>query len=102
MATATQIPRYAGICSIEEAQRIGFGVDEASRRLRRFAYVKQRLAFIATAHLNSTPEWEVKQALALHAWLDAEHASALRHRVPELRLPDSALNHTPDDFLERA
>jgi len=102
VAITTQIPRYAGICSIEEAQRVGFGVDEAARRLRRFAYVKQRLAFIATAHLNATPEWEAKQALALHAWLDAEHVSAVRQRVPELRLPDSSLNHAPDEYLERA
>lgn len=101
META-RIPPYAGICSAQEAQRIGFSVEEAARRLRRFAYVHQRLAFLATAHLNATPEWEVKEALALHAWLDAEHANLIRRRVPELRLPESALNHAPDDFLERA
>lgn len=96
------IPAYAGVCSAQEALRIGFGVEEAARRLRRFAYVHERLAFLATAHLNATPEWEVKQALSLHAWLDAEHATMLRKRVAELRVPEAALNHAPDDFLERA
>src|SRR5438067_11363155 len=102
MATTTRIPPYAGICSAEEAQRVGFGVEEAARRLRRFAYVQQRLAFLATAHLNATPEWEVKQALSLHSWLDAEHATMLRKRVAEMRTPEAALNHAPDDFLDRA
>jgi hypothetical protein len=96
------IPPYAGLCTREEAQRVGFGADEAARRLRRFAYVLQRLAFMATAHLNATPEWEVKQAFSLHAWLDAEHANMLRKRVPELRVPEAALNDAPDDFLGRA
>lgn len=97
-----KIPPYAGLCTRDEAQRLGFGVEEAVRRLRRMAYVLQRLAFVATAHLNATPEWEVKQALSLHAWLDAEHATMLRKRVPELRVPEAALNHAPDAFLERA
>ncbi len=101
-SAAKKIPAYAGVCSARDAQRTGFGVEEAARRLRRFAYVAQRLAFLATAHLNATPEWEVKQALSLHAWLDAEHATMLRKRVPELRVPEAALNHAPDDFLERA
>lgn len=98
----SKIPAYAGVCSAQEAQRVGFGVEEAARRLRRFAYVHERLAFLATAHLNATPEWEIKQALSLHAWLDAEHATMLRKRVAELRVPEAALNRVPDDFLERA
>lgn len=102
MSKSTGIPAFAGICSPQEAQRVGFGVEEAAKRLRRFAYVKQRLAFIATAHLSPTPEWEVKSALALHAWMDAEHATTLRHRVPELRRSEGSLNHVPDEFLARA
>jgi hypothetical protein len=102
MSRITGIPPYAGVCSREQAQRVGFGVDEAAKRLRRFGYVKQRLAFMATAHLSATPEWEVKSALALHAWLDAEHATALRRRVPELRRSEASLTHPPDEFLTRA
>lgn len=94
------IPRLAGACSPEEARRLGFGVAQASLRLRRFAFVKQRLALLAVAHLSSTPEWEVKSALALHAWLDADHATGLRQRVLELREPKSRLEEIPEPRLE--
>jgi hypothetical protein len=97
-----QIPRLAGVANLAEAQRAGFSVAEASRRLRRLAYAKQRLAFLAAAHLNSTPEWEVKPALALHAWLDAQHATALRTRLIELREPAGRLEQTPDPLLAAA
>ncbi len=93
------IPRFAGVCTLGEAQRAGFSVAEAVRRLRRLAYVKQRLALAAAAHLNSSPEWEVKSALALHAWIDGEHASALRARCMELREPAPRLDEAPDAAL---
>jgi hypothetical protein len=99
MAPSRTIPPLAGVCSLAEAQRTGFSVAEASRRLRRFAFVHQRLAFIATAHLNPTPEWEIKSALALHAWLDAQHATALRERVLELREPAGSLDDPSDPRL---
>jgi hypothetical protein len=98
----TQIPRLAGVANLAEAQRAGFSVAEASRRLRRLAYAKQRLAFLAAAHLNATPEWEVKPALALHAWLDAEHVTALRARLMELREPAGRLDQAPDAKLAAA
>lgn len=95
-----RIPPLAGVATLEEAARPGFSVAEAAKRLRRFAYVKQRLALLAAAHLNSTPEWEVKAALALHAWYDAEHAAALRRRLLELREPPARLDEVPDKHLE--
>ena len=49
----------------------------------------ERLAFIATAHLNSTPEWEIKSALSLHAWLDAETNVQVTNKTPE---PGDRLN----------
>jgi hypothetical protein len=97
-----RIPPLGGVATLEEAARPGFSVAEATRRLRRFAYVQQRLALLAAAHLNSTPEWEVKAALALHAWLDAEHASALRRRLLELREPEARLDDVPDKRLASA
>jgi hypothetical protein len=100
------LPPYAGVCVPVECRRTGFSVAEASGRLRRIAYVKQRLAMMAAAHLNSTPEWEIKSALALHAWLDIEHATMLRSRVLELRENESRLDEIPDDglhaFMEEA
>jgi len=96
------IPPFAGVCSSEEARRPGFSVVEASRRLRRFAFVKQQLALLAAKHLNPTPEWEVKSALALHAWYDAEHASGLRARILELREPEARLDEVADPRLAEA
>ena len=96
------IPRLAGVCNLVESKRTGFSVAEASLRLRRLAYVKQRLVHLAAAHLNAAPEWEVKAGLALHAWLDAEHASALRRCVLELREPPARLEEAPDLKLAAA
>lgn len=97
--SSRRIPSLAGVTSLAEASRPGFSVAEASRRLRRLAFAKQQLALLAAAQLNSTPEWEVKAALALHAWLDAEHASALRRRLLELREPATRLDEIPDASL---
>src|SRR6266404_7485718 len=102
MTSSPSIPPYAGVCTSEDARRTGFSVTEAARRLRRIATAQQRLAFIATAHLNATPEWEIKSALALHAWLDAQHASALRERLIELREPTGGLPGNPEAAADPA
>ena len=94
------IPPLAGICSYEEAARPGLSVDETVARLKRFNYVPRRLQEIGAAHLPSTPEWEVKCALSLHMWLDAEHASAIRARIAEMREPPLHLDDVPDERLE--
>ncbi|MBA2537639.1 MAG: hypothetical protein H0V20_09460 [Actinobacteria bacterium] len=70
--------------------------------LKRYNHALRRLHETATAHLTSTPEWEVKCALGLHLWLDAEHATAIRSRVAELREPPLHLDGVPDNALERA
>ena len=94
------IPPLAGICSYEEAARPGLSVDETVARLKRFNYVLRRLQEIGAAHLPSAPEWEVKCALSLHMWLDAEHASAIRARIAEMREPPLHLDDVPDERLE--
>ena len=55
---------------------------------------------VALAHLASTPEWEVKCALALHQWQDAEHAQALRTRIAEMRSPVPSMDAAPDPALD--
>jgi hypothetical protein len=94
------IPPLAGLCGYEEACGPGYGVERNVDLLRRYNYVETRLNQIAAAHLTSTPEWEVKCALGLHLWLDAEHAAALRRRVGELREPPLHLDRVPDPGLE--
>jgi hypothetical protein len=96
------IPPLAGVCSYDEAARAGLAVDETVARLKRYNYVLRRLLEIGTAHLPSTPEWEVKCALSLHIWLDTEHASAIRARVAEMREPPLHLDDVPDERLEAA
>src|SRR5919106_478292 len=81
------IPPLAGVCSYETATRPGLPVEQAVLRLKRLNYVGRRLHETAAAHLPRTPEWEVKCALGLHLWLDAEHSAALRARVKEMREP---------------
>jgi hypothetical protein len=95
-------PPLAGICSHEEAARPGLSVEETVARLRWANHLLRRLHETATAHLPSTPEWEVKCALSLHLWLDAEHASAIRTRVGQMREPPLQLDLVPDESLEAA
>lgn len=93
------VPPLAGLCTYAEACRAGIPVDENVALLRRYNYVERHLVEIAAAHLPRTPEWEVKCALSLHLWLDAEHGSALRKRVAEMREPAPSLDDVPDEAL---
>ena len=92
-------PPFAGIVTAAEAQREGLTVAEATGLLHRFAYIKQRLSIAAATFLPSTPEWEVKCALALHGWLDAEHATLLYNRIAELREPAPTAADIPAEAL---
>jgi hypothetical protein len=94
------IPPLAGLCSYEEAARSGLSVDQTVTRLRRYNYVLRRLHEVAAAHLPGTPEWEVKCALGLHLWIDAEHCAAVRGRIAEMREPPLRLGEVPDARLE--
>lgn len=93
------LPPFAGLVTSAEAQRRGLPVAEATAILHRLAYVKQRLAVASAVFLPSTPEWEAKCALALHGWLDAEHAAAIYHRIAEMREPAPSPADVPDDRL---
>ncbi len=99
-ARAPTPPPLAAVSSHADAARLGIGVEENVRRLLRYQWIEQRLAFIAVAHLTATPEWEVKGALAYHQWLDIEHADALRSRVAELRHPTPPMQRAPDAALD--
>src|SRR5919202_959099 len=102
MSTAPSlgIPELAGLATYEEAARVGYSVDENVRRLLRLHWAERRLMHIALSHLPATPEWEVKCALALHQWQDAEHAEALRRRVGEMRSPPPGMDEAPDEALD--
>lgn len=95
-----QLPPLAGICTYAESARKGYGVEENVQRLLRYAWIEKRLMEIELAWLASTPEWEAKEALGLHASLDAEHVAALRKRIGEMRNPVPRLDISPDPALD--
>jgi hypothetical protein len=94
------LPPLAGLCSIEDATRPGLPLDECVRRLKRFHYCFKRLHEILTARLTSEPIYELKTAFAHHAYLCAEHVSALRQRISEMREPPLGLEDVPHPALE--
>lgn len=95
-------PPLAGLCSRADAQRAGYSVGQSTAILHRLAYAAQRLAILSAAWLPSAPEWELKQALALHGWITAQHAEWLYGRIAELREPPPAMHDIPDERLEGA
>ena len=100
MRDFSKIPKFAGICTMEEACRVGIPVDDNVELLKRYNYIKTKLYDVMVKHMNRTPEWEVKLGMSLHIWLDAEHVSAIRQRVAEMREPPLHLDKVPDPRLE--
>src|SRR6266576_747214 len=94
------LPPLAGICSLATAIRPGLSVEECVRRLKRYHYSFKRLHQICTARITAEPIYELKMGFSLHAHLCAEHVTALRRRVGEMREPPLGLESVPDTNLE--
>src|SRR5262245_4010861 len=94
------LPQLAGLCTVEEAAKPGLSVEECVRRLKRFHYCFKRLHQILTARITSEPIYELKTGFAHHAYLCAEHVSALRTRIAEMREPPLGLEDVPHPALE--
>jgi hypothetical protein len=94
------LPALAGICSLTEAAKPGLSVEECVRRLKRYHYAFKRLHQIFTARITAEPIYELKMGFSLHAHLCAEHTTALRKRVGEMREPPLGLEAVPDPSLE--
>src|SRR5947199_1464044 len=94
------LPALAGICAMDEAMKPGLSVEECVRRLKRYHYAFKRLHQIFTARITAEPIYELKMAFSLHAYLCAEHTTALRTRVGEMREPPLGLEAIPDTCLE--
>ena len=78
----------------------GLSVDECVRRLKRYHYGFKRLHQIFTAHITAEPIYELKMGFSLHAYLCAEHVTALRRRIGEMREPPLGLEVVPNAHLE--
>src|SRR5271169_1330512 len=94
------LPPLAGIASLADAMKPGLSVEECVRRLKRYHYAFKRLHQIFTARITAEPLYELKMGFSLHAYLCAEHVSALRKRVGEMREPPLGLEAVPDPNLE--
>src|SRR5437899_3277188 len=94
------LPSLAGICSMEAAMKPGLSVEECVRRLKRCHYAFKRLHQILTARITAEPLYELQMGFSLHAHLCAEHVTALRKRVGEMREPPLGLEAVPDPNLE--
>jgi hypothetical protein len=94
------LPPIAGICTVEEAARIGLSVEECVRHLKRHHWAFRRLHQIFIERLTAEPIYELKMAFSLHAYYCAEHASAWRTRVAEMREPPLGLDVSPDAALD--
>jgi hypothetical protein len=94
------LPSLAGLCTMEEAARPGLSVEECVRRLKRYHYAFKRLHEIFTARITAEPIYELKMTFSLHAHYCAEHVSALRQRVGEMREPPLGLEQVPHEALE--
>jgi hypothetical protein len=86
---------------MEEAMTVGLSVDECVRRLKRLHYAFKRLHEIFNARITAEPLHELKAAFSHHAYLCAEHVTALRTRVGEMREPPLGLEEVPDPALQQ-
>lgn len=94
------LPPLAGVSTFAEAAKPGLSVEENVNRLKRYHFALKRLMQIFEARLTAEPVYELKMAFSLHAHYCAEHATALRERVAEMRTPPLGLDKVPDDSLQ--
>ena len=94
------LPTLAGLATIEEAAKPGLSVEACVARLKRYHYAFLRLHEILTARITAEPIYELKTAFAHHAYLCAEHVTALRQRIGEMREPPLGLEEVPHHALE--
>src|SRR5688572_12141846 len=94
------LPPLAGLCTMEEAMKPGLSVEQCVTRLKRYHYAFKRLNQIFIARITAEPLLELKNAFSLHSHLCAEHVTAFRKRVSEMREPPLGLEEIPHPSLE--
>jgi hypothetical protein len=94
------LPTLAGLASIADAAKPGLSVEACVARLKRYHYAFLRLHEIFTARITAEPIYELKTAFSHHAYLCAEHVSALRQRIGEMREPPLGLEEIPHEAMQ--
>jgi hypothetical protein len=98
--TVFPFPELAGLATYAEAARVGHSVEANVKGLLRLHWAERRLMQLLTARIPAIPEWELKCALALHQWLCAQRADAIRRRIAEMRQPAPPLDLSPSPELD--
>jgi len=93
------LPPLAGVASFEQAMQPGLSIEDCVSRLKRYHFALKRLMQIFQARLTSEPVYELKMAFSLHSHYCAEHCTAMRERVAEMRTPPLGLEKTPNESL---
>src|SRR5215813_11950251 len=97
--SSKDLPTLAGLATIAKAAKPGLSVEACVARLKRYHYAFLRLHEILTARITAEPIYELKTAFAHHAYLCAEHITALRQRIGEMREPPLGLEEIPHPAL---
>ena len=93
------LPPLAGLCSMEHAVTANWSVEASVQRLKHLHFVLRRLVEIFTCRITGEPIYELKTAFSHHAYLCAEHLTAIRRRVGEMREPPLGLDKIPHEAL---
>lgn len=93
-------PTLAGLCTFTEAERVGYGVEEAVGYLKRFQWAMRRTWHILISRITAEPVYELKMGFSHHAWLLTEQVTELRTRIGEMREPPLGLEESPDPALD--
>jgi hypothetical protein len=93
------LPPLAGLCSFDEAMKPGLSVEQCVSRLKRYHYILKRLHLIFNNRITAEPIYELKMGFSLHSHYCAEHVTALRKRVGEMREPPLGLDELPHEGL---
>lgn len=93
------LPPLVGIATFKEAMQSGLSVDDSVNRLKLHHYALKRLMQVFQARLTAEPIYELKMAFSLHSHYAAEHCTAVRERVAEMRTPPLGLEKVPDENL---
>lgn len=94
------LPPLAGIASFDAAMRPGLSIEDCVDRVKRYHFAFKRLMQIFTSRITAEPVYELKMAFSLHSHYCAEHCTAMRERVAEMRTPPLGLEKIPDDPLD--
>ena len=90
------MPRYGGL---DQVHTPGYSVGEAGDRIRRLAYVEERLMRLFASRVITLENRDLKMLLARIQFEATQHADALKSRARELRLSKNKLKGSPDKAL---